>query len=172
MVFALVAAFSFTARSSAAFVHSGALESQRELDFVKAKIAAGLEPWTTQFQRAKNDGMASRTPNGGQPTTVPDGKNMMDDATGAYVQALLWRYTDGYKYATGAVAIINSWSNLQAITGDPTPSQANLAAGWTGAVMAPAAELMRGYSGWGSGDISKVQGMFRRVFYPWVNATS
>jgi len=158
--------------ASASMVHPGALESQDELDFVKMKIAAGAEPWVTQFQRAKGSGAANRTPNGGQATLTPDGSNMQNDAEGAYIQALLWHYTDNEAYAKGAIAILNSWTNLQSINSSPTPSQGNLCAGWIGAVMAPAAELMRSYKEWKNDDREALGAMFKRVFYPWLNKMS
>ena len=36
-----------------AFVHPGIVVTQKQLDWVKAKIAAGAEPWTTAFNAAK-----------------------------------------------------------------------------------------------------------------------
>jgi hypothetical protein len=158
--------------ASAAFVHPGSLESQAELDFIKAGIKSGKEPWASNFNRAKNDVMATRTPHGGATSIVPDGKEMMDDATGAYVQALLWHYTDDEQYAKSAIAILNSWTNLELIESDGTPSQGNLAAGWIGAVIAPAAELLRSYSGWAKSDMQALGAMFKKAFYPYLNTMS
>ena len=38
-----------------AFVHPGILVTRAQLDFVKGKIAAGAEPWTSAAARAKSD---------------------------------------------------------------------------------------------------------------------
>lgn len=156
----------------AAFVHPGALESQAELDFVKSHINSGDEPWTSEFNRAKSDAMATRIPHGGATSCTPDCQDMMDDATGAYVQALLWHYTGDDVYADGSIKILNSWVNFETIESGPTPSQGNLDAGWIGAVMAPAAELMRSYSKWAENDMKAVQSMFKKAFYPWLNTMS
>jgi hypothetical protein len=50
--------------------------------------------------------------------------------------------------------------------------QDKLQAGWIGAVFAPAAEIMRGYSGWTTNDIAHLQAMFKRAFYPQLNRMS
>jgi len=168
----LVAKMLLVSGGYAGFVHPGALESQAELDFVKSHIKTGKEPWVTEFNRAKNDQMATRTPHGGTTSCSPDCKDMMDDATGAYVQALLWHYTDDTRYAESAIKILNSWVNFETIQSGPTPSQGNLDAGWVGAVMAPAAELMRDYSKWAKSDIEAVQAMFKKAFYPWLTTMS
>lgn len=47
-----------------------------------------------------------------------------------------------------------------------------LQAGWIGAVLAPAAEIMRGYAGWSASDMANLQAMFKRAFYPKLNTAS
>ena len=49
----LAALLVFATRVNAAmtFVHPGAMSSKDELDFVKAKIAAGTQPWSGAFQK-------------------------------------------------------------------------------------------------------------------------
>jgi hypothetical protein len=191
------------------FVHPGALESRAQLDFVKAKIAAGREqPWTDWFARAAASGHAARTPHwpleDGTPLVTLHANNWPcgdaslhppvactfgpkhdqpppmyfeageagDDATGAYLQALLWWYTDDDAYAQRALAILNSWAGLVNITA--ADDQKVLTAGWLGAQIAPAAEIMREYGktprgsggGWApaGADLAAFQRMLRRAF--------
>ncbi len=154
------------------FVHPGALSSRAGLDFVKARIQAGAQPWTGELVQIINSGPATRGPHG---LTSINSRNQeaevsRDDAIAAYTQALLWYFTDDETYAKRSVAILNSWAALQAFTAGS--EQDRLQAGWVGAVLAPAAEIMRLYPGWSAGEIRNLQAMFRRAFYPQLNPAS
>ncbi len=154
------------------FVHPGALNSKAELDFVKAKIQAGAQPWKGEFDQLKDSNFATRGPHGltSINSTNNDANVSRDDAIAAYTQALLWYFTDDATYAKSSIAILNSWTNLQAFTAGS--EQDRLQAGWIGAVLAPAAEIMRTYPGWTSREIGNLQAMFKRAFYPQLNTTS
>ncbi len=154
------------------FVHPGAIDSKESLDFVKAKILTGTQPWRGEFDRIKLSSYATRGPHGVTKinSNIEDAEVSRDDAVAAYTQALLWYFTDDETYAKRSIAILNSWANLQAFTAGS--DQDRLQAGWIGAVFAPAAEIMRGYPGWTPGDIEKLQAMFRRAFYPQLNVAS
>lgn len=205
------------AGSPRAFVHPGALESRAQLDFVKAKVAAGKEqPWTGWYKRATASGHSQRAPHwpleDGTPLVTlhadnwPCGNQNLhppvactlgpnhdqppamfleaaqggDDATGAYLQALLWWYTDDDAYAQRSIAILNSYAGLQNITAPD--DQKLLTAGWLGALFAPAAEIMREYgksaagsaTGWApmGDDLAAFQGMLRRAFVPPLSSAS
>lgn len=158
--------------SAMTFVHPGALDSKTELDFVKAKIQVGGQPWKGEFDQMKATDAATRSPHG---LTHINSKNhdaevSRDDAIAAYTQALLWYFTDDETYARRSIAILNSWTNLQAFTAGS--DQNRLQAGWIGAVLAPAAEIMRLYPGWTASEIEKLQAMFKRAFYPQLNTAS
>jgi len=154
------------------FVHPGALNSKAELDFVKAKIQAGAQPWKGEFDQLKHSNFATRGPHGltSINSTNNDANVSRDDATAAYTQALLWYFTDDATYAKSSIAILNSWTNLQVFTAGS--EQDRLQAGWIGAVLAPAAEIMRSYPGWTSREIGNLQAMFKRAFYPQLNTAS
>jgi hypothetical protein len=139
-----------TSASAMTFVHPGALDSKAELDFVKIKIQAGAQPWKGEFDRIKSSRHATRGPHGLTRinSTNNDADISRDDATAVYTQALLWYFTDDETYARRSIAILNSWTNLQAFTAGS--EQDRLQAGWIGAVFAPAAEIMRLYPGWTS----------------------
>lgn len=165
----LVCPVSVSART---FVHPGALNSKAELDFVKAQIRSGAQPWTSEFDRLKHSRSATRRPHGQLviDSHSADAEVSRDDATAAYTQALLWYFTDDAAYAKRSIAILDSWANLKAFTAGS--DQDRLQAGWIGAVFANAAEIMRLYPGWTSGEIRHLQAMFRRAFYPQLNTAS
>ena len=158
--------------SALTFVHPGALDSKAELDFVKAKIKAGAQPWQGELEQIKSSRYAHMGPHGltNINSKTDDANISRFDAAAAYSQALLWYFTDDETYAKRAVAILNSWSNLQAFTSGT--QQDRLQAGWIGAVMAPAAEIMRLYPGWTPSEIGNLQAMFRRAFYPQLTTAS
>jgi len=160
------------ASSAITFVHPGALNSKAELDFVKAKVQAGDQPWKGEIERIRRESYATRSPHG--LATIHSNSNdaavSRDDAIAAYTQALLWYFTGDETYAKRSVAILNSWANLQAFTAGS--DQDRLQAGWLGAVFAPAAEIMRLYPGWTASERENLQAMFKRAFYPQLNTAS
>lgn len=171
---AVLVALGISAASASAmdFVHPGALNSKAELDFVKAKILAGAQPWKGEFDRMRSSSFATRRPHGraNVNSSSEDANESRDDAIAAYTQALLWYFTDDETYAKRSIAILNSWSGLEGFTAGS--DQDRLQAGWIGAVMAPAAEIMRCYPGWTASEIGKLQSMFTRAFYPQLNTAS
>jgi hypothetical protein len=154
------------------FVHPGGLNSKAELDFVKAKIQAGAQPWKGEFDQMISSSYATRGPHGlpNINSRNNDANVSRDDAIAAYTQALLWYFTDDETYANRSIAILNSWSELQRFTAGS--DQDRLQAGWIGTVFAQAAEIMRGYLGWSASEIGDLQAMFRRAFYPQLNTAS
>lgn len=148
------------------WVHPGATSSAEELAFVRARIDAGEQPWTDEYEQASRSPHANRTPHPLRHinSATDDANVSRDDAIGAYTQALLWRLGGDEAYARKSIAILDAWSDLQGFTAGS--DQDKLQAGWIGAVLAPAAEIMRGYSGWAPADISRLQAMFKRAFYP------
>ena len=153
------------------FVHPGALVTRECLDFVKAEIAAGNQPWTGEFDRIKSSRPATRGPNmllhvDGH----DDAATARDDALAAYTQALLWYFSDDHTYAKRAITILNAWSGFEGFT--MGSDQDKLHAGWVGAVFAQAAEIMRVYDGWQVAQINDFQLMFKRAFYPQLKSAS
>ena len=148
------------------FVHPGALSSRAELDWVKARVQAGAQPWKGELELIKASRYAHQGPHGQAhlDSKGEDANISRFDAAAAYSQALLWYFTDDESYARSAVAILNSWAGLQDFTAGT--QQDRLQAGWIGAVFAPAAEIMRLYPGWKPAEIGNFQAMLRRAFYP------
>jgi hypothetical protein len=158
--------------STGLFVHPGALDAKQELDFVKAQIQAGIQPWKGEYDRLLASAEARRRPHGLKEIDSQGSaaNTSRDDAIAAYAQALLWYYSGDETYAKRSIAILNSWAGLQSFTAGS--DQDKLQAGWIGAVFAPAAEIMRLYPGWAATDITALQAMFRRAFYPKLNSAS
>ncbi|WP_404424877.1 alginate lyase family protein [Nibricoccus sp. IMCC34717] len=171
----LVLLLLFTAVSSLAamtFVHPGALNSREQLNFVKRQISIGAEPWRSEFECLQSSNYATREPH---PLTEinsnkEDAEVSRHDAAAAYAQALLWYFTGEEKYAHSSVRILNAWSKLEGFTAGT--DQDRLQAGWIGAVLAPAAEIMRTFPGWTAAAQSDLQAMFKRAFYPQLTTAS
>ena len=47
------------AKSAAGFYHPGVLVNRAQLEFIKAKVAAGAQPWKSAFEAAKASELAS-----------------------------------------------------------------------------------------------------------------
>jgi len=166
-----IAGLAITASTSAAgFTHPGLLNSKTELDFVKAKIKAGSEPWTFLFNAMKKSqyGNLNWTPH---PLTVVnarsnDASTENDDAAAAYTQALLWYFTDNEAYAKKSVEILNAWSS-KLTNHVSTDLQEQLVAAWCGSVFPLAGEILRAsYPKWTSGEIKRFSAMLNQAFLP------
>ena len=122
--------------STTPFVHPGILVGTTQLNFVKAKLAAGQEPWTssyTTFLRVHpSAGTQQSVPfaslryvaqpvnnmscsSGGSANQSQGCLSERFDATAAYADALAWYYdhnlgTNREAYAQKAIQIINAWS--------------------------------------------------------------
>lgn len=154
------------------FVHPGALDSREELDFTKAKVAAKAQPWYDRYLQMRALALAKAD------STAPlDGEESAQklDARKAYANALAWEYTGLAKYADQGIFVLNVWTKTFAGYAMPSVGQGNqsqLDAAWIGALLAPAAEILRAYPGWKSEDIAATQEMFRTRFYPILNQIS
>jgi hypothetical protein len=160
-----------------AFVHPGAWSSCEELNFVKARISAGAQPWTGELSKLTSSGQANRACYYSSLSVANyvnsctgDANIAQADAEGAYAEALAWYLTGNATYANRAVTILNAWSALQGFSCGS--DQDRLDAGWFGTDFANAAELLRSYSDWSASDISNLQAMFVRAFYPKLNTMS
>jgi hypothetical protein len=160
-----------TATAQMLFVHPGALNEKKELDCVKSLIGAGAEPYLSAFHQimplAVGGAHALLYVNS---SSDEDANISKFDARKAYANALVWYFTDEDIYAQQAITVLNAWSVLQGFNAGS--DQDKLQAGWIGALLAPAAEIMRGYSGWKPVDRGNLQTMFKRAFYPALNTPS
>ncbi|MET8998264.1 alginate lyase family protein [Amycolatopsis sp. NPDC004169] len=139
----------------AAFTHPGVLVSRPQLDFVKAKVNAGAQPWKAAYDQARASSYASlsRTP---KPRAVVECGSYSnpnygctderEDALAAYTDALIWYITGDTRYAQKAIALMDAWS---AVITSHTNSNAPLQTGWAGSSWPRAAEIIKyTYSSW------------------------
>jgi len=156
-----------TSASAFTFTHPGLLSSTEELEFVKAKIAQGAQPWTSDLNMMmRNTSLVNRTPHVTASMNATTGESAArDDAQGAYYQALLWYYTGDTTYANKSIAIMNAWATT--FTGfQSTDLQRQLLTGWIGSIFPLAAEIMRSYPQWSSTDIAQFSSMLNSAFLP------
>ncbi len=158
----------------AGFVHPGALVNRAQLDEIKRRVAAGIEPQKSAFEalKASKWGAADYTPH--PRATVECGSNSnpdfgckdeQADSEAAYAQALLWQITGDPVYARNAVKIMNAWSTT--LTGGHTNSNGPVQASWTGDVFPRAAEIIRyTYKEWPDAEIVRFQNMLTTQFLP------
>ena len=153
----------------APFVHPGALHTQADLDRMKAKVAAGEQPWTQSYDTLANSSWAQTW---WPPYDVDyivrggSGNNYtrsQQDGQAIYELALRWKITGDPAYANRAVEIANVWSGLLGIQGD---TNASLAAGICGYLFASGGEILSTYSGWPATEKQAYKDMMMRVFYP------
>ncbi|MEV5960221.1 alginate lyase family protein [Kribbella sp. NPDC051952] len=155
----------------AAFTHPGVGSSQAQLDFVRAKVQAGAQPWTNAFNQAKNSAYASlsRTP---KPRAVVECGPYSDpnlgctdereDAIAAYTDALLWYITRDDRYAQKAIQLMDAWS---ATIRDHTNSNAPLQTAWASSSWPKAAEIIKHvYGNWPNS--GRFATMLRNVYVP------
>ncbi|MET8846284.1 alginate lyase family protein [Amycolatopsis sp. NPDC004625] len=133
----------------AAFTHPGVLVSRPQLDFVKAKVNAGSQPWKAAYDQAFSSSYASlsRTP---KPRAVVECGSYSnpnhgctderEDAIAAYTDALIWYISGDARYARKAIALMDAWS---AVITSHTNSNAPLQTGWAGSSWPRAAELIK-----------------------------
>ena len=139
----------------ATFTHPGVLVSRPQLDFVKAKVNAGAQPWKAAYDQmmASSYASLSRTP---KPRSVVEcgpysNPNLgctdeREDAIAAYTDALAWYITGDARYAQKSIALMDAWS---AVITNHTNSNAPLQTGWSGSSWPRAAEIIKyTYSSW------------------------
>ncbi|WP_329004163.1 alginate lyase family protein [Kribbella sp. NBC_00709] len=155
----------------ATFTHPGVGVSRAQLDFVKAKVQAGAQPWTNAFNQAKNSTYASlsRTPT---PRAVVECgpysnpnlgcTNEREDAIAAYTDALLWYLTGNTAYAQKSIQLMDAWS---ATIQDHTNSNAPLQTAWSASSWPKAAEIIKYlYGNWPNS--GRFATMLRNVYVP------
>lgn len=155
------------------FVHPGLLHSRDELEFVKARVAAGAQPWKSAWEQLRSHSISQL---GWKPKATanvvrgaynrPDvgGTHMLRDASAAYAHALQWYVTGEKAHAEKAVEILNAYSStLESVGGH----DARLLVGMAGVNFLNAAELVRHTAtAWNGDDQKRFQQLLRGVLYP------
>src|SRR3954465_15290444 len=107
-------------KSATGFYHPGVLVNRAQLDFIKAKVAAGAEPWKSAYEAAKGSeyGDLKYTPHPVAtvecgPYSKPDKgcKDEQRDSAAAYTHALLWYISGNKAYAEKSIEIMTAWSS-------------------------------------------------------------
>ena len=155
----------------ATFTHPGVGVSRAQLDFVRAKVQAGAQPWTNAFNQAKSSSYASltRTPKPRAvvecgPYSNPNNgcTDEREDAIAAYTDALLWYLTRDDRYAQKAIQLMDAWS---ATIQDHTNSNAPLQTAWSASSWPKAAEIIKHvYGNWPNA--GRFATMLRNVYLP------
>jgi hypothetical protein len=159
---------------SAGFNHPGVLLNRAQLDEIKRRVKAGIEPQKSAFERLKAHSFGARdyTPQARDAVVCgsyskPDlgCKAEQADSEAAYAQALLWFITDDATYAQNAIKIMNEWSST--LIGGHSNSNGPVQAAWCAEVWPRAAEIIR-YTcdKWSESDIAKFQTMLRTQYLP------
>ncbi|KAK7453189.1 hypothetical protein VKT23_011870 [Stygiomarasmius scandens] len=157
----------------ATFKHPGVLIDREQLDFIKAKVQSGAQPWTKAYNAMLSDPLASLTRNPTPTATVKCGPtstpnigctNERQDALAAYAMSLAWYISGSAKYAQKAISYMNAWAKT--IKGHELEN-APLQTGWAGAGWSRAAEIIRWTNaGWSGADVAAFEKMLRTVYLP------
>ncbi|MBG0564163.1 alginate lyase family protein [Actinoplanes aureus] len=157
------------------FAHPGVLVSRGQLDFVKAKVRAGAQPWKKAYDAMMASPSASLgyTPTAYKvvqcgPYSNPDvgcGAERRD-AFAAYTLALAWYLTGDERYAKRAIVIMDAWSGT--ITAHTNSNDA-LQSSWSASVWPRAAEIIKhAYRSWPNS--ARFATMLRKVYLPMAQA--
>jgi hypothetical protein len=149
-----------------AMVHPGGWHTETDLERIRTKVAAGLDPWKSawaalQGHDAEIDYKARVKPN------IEDAYAIQRDGHAAYVLAIKWVASGDIKYARASMKIIDDWtSTVQSVANEPMRN------GLGSNQMANAAEILcHGFGGsaaWPAADAARCRSWFKTVIYPHV----
>jgi Alginate lyase/Right handed beta helix region len=156
-----------------AIVHPGVLQTRADLEFAKAKIKAGEEPWTSSWQIWLDSPLGSLdfTPKpfahvirGAYDAGDQGGREIQDSANAAENHVMQWYMTGDEAHARKAIEIFDAWSGTLA---DFAENDAMLLAGWTGGQFCNAAEILRAtYPAWSAQSQERFKRMLLTVYVP------
>jgi hypothetical protein len=153
------------------FVHPGCLHTLADLDRIKRRVKAGVEPWASAWKEflkcpliATNYAPHPFPAAGRDKVDHTTQAALANDMSAAYYDAIAWYVSGDEAYAKKSVEIMNGWSHTcKLING----SDAILASGIYGYKVANAAEIIRStYKGWKPEDIQVFQIWLKEVWYP------
>ncbi|HOQ04307.1 MAG TPA: alginate lyase family protein [Anaerohalosphaeraceae bacterium] len=157
-------------QTPSAFVHPGLLSTRVDLERIRAKVAAGEQPWngswdilvsnTNSFLHTKSEAVPIIYAGEGHSENYI---RLARDCARAYQCALRYQISGETAYGDKAVEILNAWASV--MTGWQGDTNVSLRAGLYGYQLACAAELMRDYSGWSADAFAAFQTWMLNVFY-------
>lgn len=154
-------------------VHPGILQTRSDLEFMKAKIKAGEEPWTSSWNVWLTSPVASldfkpkpfvHVIRGAYAAGERGGVELSESANAANNHVMQWYVTGNEAHARKAIEIFDAWSGTLA---DFFENDAMLLAGWTGGEFCNAAEILRStYPGWSAQSQEQFKRMLLTVYVP------
>lgn len=154
-------------------VHPGILQSRADLEFMKAKVRGGYEPWNSAWQLWLNSPVASldfkpqpvaHIIRGAYDAGDQGGHELQQSADAAENHVLQWWITGDEAHARKAIEIFDAWAGILA---DFFENDAMLLAGWTGGQFCNAAEILRAtYPKWNQQSQKQFKRMLLTVYVP------
>lgn len=149
------------------------MQTRADLEFAKAKITAGEEPWKSSWQIWLDSPVASLdfTPKpfahvirGAYDAGDHGGREIQESANAAENHVMQWYMTGNEAHARKAIEIFDAWSGTLA---DFAENDAMLLAGWTGGQFCNAAEILRAtYPAWNAQSQEQFKRMLLTVYVP------
>ncbi len=154
-------------------VHPGILQTRADLEFMKAKVKAGEEPWKSAWDRLQAEPNSSldfkpapfaHIIRGAYGAGQKGGAELSASAAAVDAHVIQWYVTDNEAYARKAIEIFDAWSGT---LGDFFENDAMLLAGWTGGEFCNAAEILRAtYPAWQGESLAQFKRMLLTVYVP------
>ncbi len=154
-------------------VHPGILQTHADLEFMKAKVKAGEEPWKSAWLRLQAEPNSSldfkpqpfaHIIRGAYGAGQKGGAELTASANAVNAHVIQWHVTGNEAYARKAIEIFDAWSGTLA---DFFENDAMLLAGWTGGEFCNAAEILRAtYPAWPSESQQQFRRMLLTVYVP------
>lgn len=154
-------------------VHPGILQTRADLEFMKARVKAGEEPWKSAWDRLQAEPNSSldfkpkpfaHIIRGAFGAGQIGGAELSASASAANSHVLQWFVTGNEAYARKTIEIFDAWS---ATLVDFYENDAMLLAGWTGGEFCNAAEILRAtYPTWRGESLAQFKRMLLTVYVP------
>lgn len=161
------------AKAPAQFVHPGVLLDTHQLNFIRSKVRAKIDPWYTAHDALRRSSFGAFKRRSHSRADVSCGfynkpnygcLDEVYDALSAHATALLWIATGDKKYAQKSIEYMNSWAK---VIKSHSGKNKGIQTGWAGVSWARAAEIIRyTYSAWASKDLQRFERMLRDVYLP------
>ena len=160
-------------REERPIVHPGILQTHADIEFMKAKIKAGEEPWKSAWNVWLTSPGASldfkpkpfvHVIRGAYAAGERGGVELSESANAANNHVVQWCVTGNEAHARKAIEIFDAWSGTLT---DFFENDAMLLAGWTGGVFCNAAEILRStYPAWSAQSQDQFKRMLLTVYVP------
>jgi Right handed beta helix region/Alginate lyase len=159
--------------SASGFVHPGIYQTEQDLAFMKEKVHAKEEPWSSTWARILQEPESSLSFSPAAVAHVVRGafghgavgdKELQASVKAAENHMLRWVIDSDHAHADKAMDILDSWSKT---LWDFDGNDAKLLAGWTGTSLCNTAEILRStYPGWSSKVDQSFRGLLNGVYVP------